>query len=115
MAKLFADASGQIVRLLQTAAEEARWGASHPDAAHVLPFDPTTNPHILEGLESDWNAHAMAGGVLTRDGIPVPIHADSQAHQDRQALASLREKLEADAPLSPQELRRLLRHLIRYL
>jgi hypothetical protein len=115
MATLYANASGHIIRFLQSEPEEARFPNAPSGTAVTLTFDPVVNAAVLEALNTDWNSHAVSGGVLVRNGVPVVISSAGLAFQDRQALAALREKLDADQSLSAAELRRVLRWIIRRL
>lgn len=96
MGKLYADAQGHILRLLQSADEEARYGPP-PGTAFTLDFDETTNGAVLSALASDWNAHDMVGGVLRRNGQPILVAPDSQYYGARKQLQAAKQTIVGNA------------------
>jgi hypothetical protein len=116
VAKLYANAAGEIVRFFRDEAEERRWPAVQ-GAAHEVEFDEGANADVVAALNSDWNSFAMLGGVLTRKneaGVPVPVvlAAPTQRHDDRKGLPAILAKLEAGQNLSAPETRLVLRALV---
>lgn len=92
--KLYGDANGAIVRMLQTDAEEALYGP--PDGyVSSLEFDPDSNPSAIAGLLSDTRNHQLLGGILYHNGQAVTINPPSQTFTDRQQLATLRSQAAA--------------------
>ena len=96
MAKIYADNAGVILGTRRNEDEDARHGAPD-DATVVLTFDETTNPDLIEALLEDWNAHTMPGGVLTRDGVAVPIAAPGQQYSARQQLTAAKQTIQSNA------------------
>jgi len=66
--------NGEIVRFIKQASEFIEFG---PPPAHdvEVEFDDETNPHVWQGLDTDWNSHTLeSDGVLRRGGVPVTIN-----------------------------------------
>jgi hypothetical protein len=93
MAKIYGDADGNIIRLLQTDDEEKIFGAPATAYTAVVELDADTNADVIKALLTDWNSHSMPGGVLTRNGQAVTIAADNTIVTDRRAMATLRSGL----------------------
>lgn len=118
MAKLYADSTGAILRLVKTDTEEAT-----PPAGTVttIDVDADTNAVLLHGLDTDWNSHKVIGGVLTRNGQPVTVNPPSDEHTERDAVAALDAQLTAylnlPAPTAAQTaaIVKLLVRAVRYL
>ncbi len=96
MAKIYANASGAILRLVRNAEEEAAFGA--PAAtAFTLELDEQTNASVLDNFFADSNAYSMPLGVLTRSGVPVPIAAPGQQYTARQQLTASKQTIQSNA------------------
>ena len=76
---------GEIVRFVKTDEELAEFGP--PDEFDdVLDFDEETNTAVIYGIDTDWNAHRLEGGVLYRDDIPVEISPPGTVYLDKQVV-----------------------------
>jgi len=67
------DEQGKMVAFYADRVTAAMHDAGTP-AATVIEFDPETNPEIVEGINSDWNAWTFERGSLRRRGAAVTIH-----------------------------------------
>lgn len=113
MARICADASGNICRFLKSEEEEKRYPNDPPGVACVITFDETTNQAVIDGLNADWNSHSVSGTVLLRNGTPVTINPPSLRFQDLRPIGlAIRNKLRNDEPLTTTELNRVLRFLL---
>lgn len=91
MAKLFGY-NGAIVRFARTESEEISLGPT-PEYDIELEFDADTNTEAVHGLDTDWNAHTLSGGVLRRDGKPVIINPPGEDYLGRRQNKSILELL----------------------
>ena len=89
--KLYAE-NTELVRLLKTDEDEAAFGEPS-QFDDLLEFDGETNPDAVHGLDTDWNAHTLSGGVLRRDGQPVTINAPGESYLARKQAAKVQEAL----------------------
>jgi hypothetical protein len=89
MAKIWSDAQGNLLRLVQTPQEEAAYGAP-AGAAFVCDFDPATNPTLASALQGNWSGVALPANNAPQIGgaayAVVAPGADYQARQLVQAL-----------------------------
>ena len=137
MGKIYADAAGNILRLLDSPELERRYPAAPPGAARELAFDEDTNPDLVQGYGREANRYRLTPGGLQRDGSPVAVNPDGPARRDIDlppavkgairgvspsplgaaqvtALVAALNDLEAGAlaaPMTPENQRRLLRLL----
>ena len=85
MAKIYANAIGEIVKYLKTEDDEATIGI--PDVfASMLEFDLEVNSSVGGNLDSDWNNHSMFGDILTHNGQPVTVNPPGEYYQDHEYL-----------------------------
>jgi len=81
MAKIWGYAS-EIVRFVHNENEE--WDFGPPSQFDdELEFDEEVNQDAINGLDTDWNAHSLSGGILRRDGQPVTINSPGRHFLDR--------------------------------
>jgi hypothetical protein len=92
MGKLYADASGAIVRALITDTDDTAYGPP-PIYTEVLEFDPDTNTTLVDDLYKSTSAFRLSGGVLTRSGQVVTVAPESTARTDLKQLATIRDGL----------------------
>lgn len=92
MAKIYGAANGEIIRFLQTDAEEITYGIPSSYAS-MLDFDGDANANTIKSLLSDWNNYKLVSGVLQYKGVAVTIAPASQLYTDRQQLATIRDGL----------------------
>jgi hypothetical protein len=96
MGKIYANAQGAILRLLQSAQEEAEFGAPS-GAAFTLDFDEETNAAFLAGFGADSAAYTMPSGVLKRNGVNVLLAPDGQRYSARKQLAAAKQTIQSNA------------------
>lgn len=82
MARIWFDAQGAILRLVQNDAEEQTYGAP-PEAVGSIAFDESTNQNVLRGLGTEWSAFDCLGGVLHYHGTAVTLAPDSATKTNR--------------------------------
>lgn len=92
MARIFADATGAIIRVLAGARDEAEFG---PPASFEssLEFDAETNPTVLPAIAADHNGHRLTAGVLTHNGVAYTISPPSEDEVVRQQVAASTQQL----------------------
>jgi hypothetical protein len=113
MAKLYADNDGRLLRLLKDEVEERRFPAAPSGTTTTIEFDEEENASVLQALAEDWNSHAVSGGVLVRNHLPVALAENGQGFQDERAVTAILLKLRNDQSLTAAELRILLRSIVR--
>lgn len=96
MAKIYADAQGALLRLLQSDAEIAQFGAPS-GAAFTLDFDEDTNAALLADIGAHWAAFTMPGGVLKRNGQTVQLQSDGAHYSARKRLAAAKQTIAGNA------------------
>ena len=84
--RLYADTAGEFIRVLKTDAEEALFGIPEFYAS-MLEIDATTNQHVVNYIDTDWNNTRLLNGVLYYNGNPVTINPPGAAR-----LAAIREQ-----------------------
>lgn len=94
-------------------AEEEKQHPVPTGAINIIRFDEATNPVAVRALNTDYNSHSLAGGMLRRNGVPVGINPPGPAYQDRELLVALLSKLTGPLPLTPDEVKVVLRVLLR--
>ena len=90
MARIYGLA-GAIVRFTKTDEEFERHGEP-PQFDDLLKFDADTNATVVNGLNTDWNAHTLSGGVLQRSGQTVSIAAPGESYLARRQATAAEEK-----------------------
>lgn len=83
MATIHADAAGNILRVLRTPEQEAQYPTPPGGTTQTVTFDEATNAAVLAGIDADWDAHRVVGGVLRRGGVAVTLAPDAPARSDR--------------------------------
>lgn len=90
--RIIAYNTGEIARVIRSEGEAAIY-AQLPPLVNVqapVPIDMTENPVLSELADgNNWYRYRLNGGNLTRDGVAFPIHPNSEAESDRQALSGL--------------------------
>lgn len=105
MARIFADATGAIIRVLAGARDEAEFG---PPASFTssLELDPETNPAVLPAIAADHNGHRLVAGVLSRNGVAYTISPPGEDEAVRLQVAAstqlLRDYLALATPTGAQ-------------
>jgi hypothetical protein len=112
MAKLWHQ-DGEIVRLLLNELEEAQFGPPN-EFDGVFEFDPDTNQDVLQGINQDWNAHKVVGGMLTKNGNPILFNSPGEKWIAREYDIDVRARFLASqlAEKSPQEIYDILQNKI---
>jgi hypothetical protein len=91
MATLYANETGEILRLIQDEIEARMFPDPPPETVYTLELDLSANPELAASLNSDWQCHSMPEGVLCCNEEPVTIAAPCQAirrsEPDRRAAA----------------------------
>lgn len=113
MARIYADSTGKLLRVLREH-EESMYPDPPDGTASTLDLDDATNAAILDAIASDWGGHTLdRTGKLARKGRAVAIAADGQKRADRKTAGNLAQRLAANSPdLTPAEIKRLFRILI---
>lgn len=109
MPTLYADASGVVTHY----ASGSIGPTAAPPAAASLDFDAETNPQLAGALSVSLAGFRLTNGALSRNGVAVPVNADGAAERDRKLLAAIKAKLDSDTAPTAQELRVILRYLVR--
>jgi hypothetical protein len=88
---LAADANGVIVRaLLGDVTDAAMRATAHPNAVGApLVFDSESNAATVADLRVSTGPYRLLAGVLTKNGAPVTLAADSPETTFRRQLATL--------------------------
>ena len=87
MATLYADSSGNILRLVHSATEADMYPDSQPvGTASTLDYDPSTNVSLDVALTDTPEQFTYLSGVLKQNGVTVTINAASQDYQTSQYL-----------------------------
>ena len=79
--QIYASATGELIRVLKTEREIAKYGPP-PSYAELLEIDPDTNQHIMNHIDTAWNTTLLIGGVLYYNGNPVTVNPPSEHYQD---------------------------------
>lgn len=120
MAKIHADAGGNILRFTQSDADELRFPTPPAGTTQTIEFDADANPTVVDALNGKvagvrWQDHTVSGGKLKRKGVDVVLLADTDKKKDKDALPAILAKLTAGTKLSDAEQTMLLRHMLRKL
>lgn len=111
MARVRADANGDILQFLNTYQLEQQLGGNAPaGTVYELQFDEETNPGIVAGYAANSAAFRMDGGTLTEDGTPVTINPPKQFYAAFQNAAVMLAKANSGDPHSwtTEEIDRLM-------
>ena len=85
MAKIYANTTGELIRVLKTDEEIIQYGA--PTVyAELLEIDPDTNQHIVNYIDTDWNNTQLVDGTLYYNGNPVVVNPPGEYYQDHEYL-----------------------------
>lgn len=124
-ATVYADANGALLRFLWSEEQHAEYPDPPPGTASTVTFDADTNPDVMGGLNTDWNAHRVVGGALQRDGQPVALAAEGEATQDAREMSTViadiraylaatgNQRTDAQRMAFERNVGRVLRHLLR--
>lgn len=84
MAKIFSDGTGQIIGFYRFPYE---LGNTAPvGTIFTVDFDPSTNPALLQDLNSVITFYTMPNGVLTKNALPVVINPPSAVYSEESTL-----------------------------
>lgn len=132
MAKIYHDGTN-LLGLRKNDSEESLYPV--PNGVTEIEFDESQNESLIQGLDEDWNAHSISGGVLQRDGSPVTINPESEDYAAQRAIrrqagtaitqlqqiidnadtattAQLRQALKTEAEILQKVVRVLAKHLM---
>ena len=76
--KIYANETGEFVRILKTYAEETQYGVPD-DYTSMIEVDAETNQHIVNHIGTDWNNTKLLDGVLYYKGSPVMVNPPGAA------------------------------------
>lgn len=82
MSKVYANADGNIIRLLETD-EQMRSIGAPPEFTGFIEFDEETNKNLVSDLKRNVLLFTMVNGILYQEGIPVIIHTAGNLFEDR--------------------------------
>lgn len=106
--KIYANANGNILRVLSNDAEERMFGP--PDGyADMVELDEDTNAAVVAELRPDPSRFTVANGKLKKNGQNVTLAAQGSRYADVRQTGALLAKLDNDQALTAGELRVLLR------
>jgi len=83
---------GTLVRFTRNDKEYELHG-DPPAFDDMLEFDGDTNKGVVEGLDTDWNAHHLSGGVLRRNDQIVTINAPGENYLVRKQADRIKKEL----------------------
>src|SRR3990167_4551871 len=112
MAKLFFDNQGNIIRFLKNELDEKLHGPPKNFTSQIS-FDHRTNGSLINDISHNRNIYKNIAGALTKGLIPVIINAPGQNTSDRSELNIIMAKLRNDQNITQNELRIVLRTIIR--
>lgn len=92
MAKIWG-LGGEIIRFVKNDHELMQLGEP-PVYDSKLEFDETTNAEVINGLDTDWNAHAIDSKGLKRDGVLVMLNPPSAKYLDMQVAERFKKELD---------------------
>ena len=76
--KIYANITGELIRILKTEAEETQYGA--PDTyISMIEIDAATNQHIVNHIDTAWNDTKLLDGVLYYRDNPVTVNPPGTA------------------------------------
>lgn len=95
MGKLYANASGALIRALQSDLDETIYPNAPSGTAFSCDFDPSTNPTLLDALKNNWSGVTLpANNAPQINGAPYTVVAASQDYTTislvRQAITALK-------------------------
>ena len=95
MGKLYADATGTLIRALQSAIDELIYPNAPNGTAFTCDFDPSTNPTLLAALKSNFAGVTLpANNAPQINGVAYTVIAASQDYTTialvRQAITALK-------------------------
>lgn len=94
MAKIYADATGFIVRVLDRPELEKQYPDPPPEAAAMLEFDEDTNGHILDAIRQNYNGVRLVGGKVTQNGQEMVVNAEGTRKVERRRVRALLRQVE---------------------
>lgn len=83
--------------------------------AATFDFDESTNAALATDLSTSTAPYSVVAGVLSKNGATVTPAAPGRFVQDKQAIAAMLAKLDADTSLTVAELRQALRVMLRWM
>lgn len=112
--KLFFDATGALIA---AQAIGFRSPTGEPQgAAKVIEFDEATNQAAVDAIQQNSSAVRFANSVVTWQGTPLTINADSAAERDRKQLATIWAVLnDTTTTITQPQLKAILRFIVRQL
>lgn len=117
MGSIYAAADGTLIRALFTPDEERQYPDPPPGTAQTIKFHTDTNAALIAGIDRDWNAHRVVGGVLQRNGQAVTINGPSEEtvlrETERATLDALLARIQQGGNLTAQEIRQALQITLR--
>lgn len=107
-ATLYANASGALIGVRLSAAEETKWPDVPAGTASTLTFDEDTNTALVADLRINSGSYTLLAGVLRKSGVVQVINADSSDRTARNALQAVIPKLRNDTATDNERNRVLL-------
>ncbi|MBN1250092.1 MAG: hypothetical protein JXC32_20675 [Anaerolineae bacterium] len=96
--RFYANASGAVIRILRTEADEQNIGAP-TEYAEELAVDERTNEHIALLVRNDSEAaFNLNGGVLTWRGNTISVNPPSRVFEDREYLREFGARMDTAIP-----------------
>ncbi len=92
---LYADKSGAIIRLVQTAQEARDYPDAPPGTVESLEIDPATNPQLAKSLATSTDGWSLVKGQLSFKGELVQVAPASKAVSERASALQLAQALDA--------------------